>query len=455
MTEVTNQNPEQEVEKLTALLMQAVEDADIEPIKQIVDNLHPSKVAHILYSIPPKERLYVWAVLTENQKADTLPYLSEDIRVGLLEETPIAELVHATEHLDLDDLTDLLQDLPSKLTQTILQSMELQNRKLLETTLSYPEDTAGGLMDLDAISIRQDMNVGVVLNYLRKLGELPPATDKLMVVNRKEKFLGSLHIASILTSDNDTPIRDLINKEAIAIVVDMPDTEVAAIFKDHDLLSAPVLDADGKLLGRITVDDVVDVIAEDAEEALMGRDGLDDEYDIFSPVKKSVWLRLPWLGIHLVTSFIAIYVVSMFEHSIAKIVALAILMPLNASMGGVVGSQTMTLIIRGLALNKINSTNFKWIVGREAMVGIVNGIIWAAVVTVVTILWFGDAKLGMVIGAAMIINLFIAAAAGALIPIIQKNIGIDPALAGHVVLIAVTDVVGFLSFLGLATIILL
>lgn len=449
------QETEHELEALTALLMQAVEATDPGSIKNIMDELHPSKIANLLYSIPPKERLYIWGVLNKSDKADTLPYLSEDIRVGLLEEMPTDELVQATEHLDLDDLTDLLQDLPYKLTQTILQSMALQNRKKLETTMAYPEDTAGGLMDLDAISIRQDMNVGVVLDYLRKLGELPPATDKLMVVNREEEFLGSLHISSIVTSDNGTPIKNLINQEAITVAVDMPDTEVVVLFKDRDLLSVPVLDTQGKLLGRITVDDVMDVIVEDAEEALMGRDGLDDEYDIFSPVKKSVWLRLPWLGIHLVTSFMAIYVVSMFEHSIAKIVALAILMPLNASMGGVVGSQTMTLIIRGLALNKINNTNFKWLVGREAMVGIVNGVVWATVVAIVTILWFGDIKLGLVIGMAIVINLLIAAVAGAVIPIVQKRMGVDPALAGHVVLTAVTDVVGFLSFLGLATIILL
>jgi len=455
MTEIAGQSPEHEIESLTAIVMQAVTAEDDVKLKGLIDKLHPSEVGLLLSSLPQKERLYVWNLLNATCKGEALPFLSEDIRVGLLEETDTAELVSATEHLDLDDLTDLMQDLPYKLSQTVLQSLELQNRKQLETVMSYPEDTAGGLMDLDAISIRQDMNVGVVLNYLRKLGELPPATDKLMVVNRKDEFLGSLHISSILTSDIERPILELINKAAVAIPVDLPDTEVAAIFKDRDLLSAPVLNSESKVIGRITVDDVVDVISEDAEEALMGRDGLDDEFDIFSPVKKSTWRRSPWLAIHLVTSLIAIYVVSMFEKSIAQIVALAILMPLNAGMGGVAGSQTMTLVIRGMALNRINNSNAMWLVGREAMVGMLNGIIWALVVSAVTIFWFGNTKLGLVIAVAMIINLFIAQVAGAVIPLAQKRMGIDPALAGHVVLTAVTDVVGFLSFLGLATLILL
>jgi len=455
MTEIAGQNPESEIANLTAIVMQAVDAADDVSIKSVLEKLHPSEVALLLSSLPLKERLHVWGLLNALCKGEALPHLAEDIRVGLLKETATAELVSATSHLDLDDLTDLMQDLPSKLSQTIIQSMERQNRQQLETTMAYSEDTAGGLMDLDAISIRQDMNVGVVLNYLRKLGKLPPATDKLMIVNRDNKFLGSLHISRILTSDNATPIRNLINQEAIAIPVNMPDTEVASIFKDRDLLSAPVVDENDKLLGRITVDDVVDVILEDAEEALMARDGLDDELDIFSPVKQSAWRRTPWLAIHLVTSFIAIYVVSMFEKSIAQIVALAILMPLNASMGGVTGSQTMTLVIRGIALNRINNSNFMWLIGREAAVGLVNGVFWALVVAVITFFWFGSANLGMVIAAAMIINLFIATVAGAVIPLIQKRLGIDPALAGHVVLTAVTDVIGFLSFLGLATIILL
>jgi magnesium transporter len=446
---------EQDVEQLMNLLIEAVEHEDTERIHRKLDDMHPSTLGNVLSSLPLRERHYLWQTLSAEEKGLALAFLSEEVRLGLIQETSETELVEAVAKLELDDLTDLIQDLPYELTRLILQSMELQNRQRLEMTLSYPENTAGGLMDMDVISIRQDVTVDVVLRYLRRMERLPPSTDKLMLVDRDNHFIGVLPIARILTCDPATPIKTLKNADAVVVPATMPDVEVAALFRDHDLLSTPVLDNRGRLIGRITVDDIVDVISEEAEQAIMRRDGLDEEEDVFSPVGRNVRRRAPWLAVNLFASLVAIYVVSLFEASIAKVVALAILMPLNAGIGGVAGSQTLTLMIRGLALNKINSANQKWLIVREILVGLVNGVIWSVVIGLITWAWFQDYRLSLVIVAAVIINLLVAASLGAVIPIVQRRVGVDPALAGHVVLTAFTDVFGFLSFLGLATLFLL
>lgn len=436
-------------------ILLAAEANNTKKILTLTSNTHPTEIALALSSIPRKERLLVWNTLTAHDKGAVVTELGEDIRVRLLEQTSTEELVLATADLDIDDLTDLLQDLPDRLGQIILQSMELQNRYEIEEALSYPEDTAGGLMNSDAIKIRADVNVDAIHRYLRKLGKLPVATNKLMVIDRSNHLLGTLQVANILTQPPEAKVADLMNLKSVSIPVDMPDSEVADIFQARDLLSAPVVDKDNKLLGRITIDDVVDVIQEDAGEAFMARDGLDEEDDMLSPAFKTAKRRNLWLGVHLLAALASAYIIGLFEHSIREMIALAVLMPLVASMSGVAGSQTLTLTIRGMALHQINTANAKWLLIREAGVGIINGLFWGAIIGIIAVLWFHNTNLGWVIALTILINITIATSAGVIIPFVQKRFNIDPALAGHVALTALTDAVSFLSFLGLATAFLL
>jgi magnesium transporter len=317
--------------------------------------------------------------------------------------------------------------------------------------MSYAEDTAGGLMNTDAITVRPNITLDVVLRYLRRHEILPEMTDNLIVVNRRDELIGLLPLAKLLVSDPAVTVREIMDTSADGIPVSMPDDQVAQLFERNDWVSAPVVDDTGKLLGRITIDDVVDVIREDADHSLMSMAGLDEDEDTFSPIMKSFPRRAVWLGINLITAFIASSVISLFEGTIDKVVALAVLMPIVASMGGVAGTQTLTIVIRGMALGHIGRNNSRWLVNKEFWVGAMNGLCWALVVAVAASLWFNDTTLGLIIAAAMIINLMTAALAGTLLPIFMKKINVDPALAGSVALTTITDVVGFMSFLGLAT----
>jgi magnesium transporter len=333
--------------------------------------------------------------------------------------------------------------------------MDRENRERLEQVLSYDEDTAGRLMNPDVVTVRADTTVDVVLRYLRLRGELPDHTDHLYVVNRRHQLMGWVAIQDLVTSDPSTPINKLIDEELESIHVDESNENVAREFSDNDWVSAPVVDEGNVLLGRITIDDVVDIIREQAEHQALGAAGLNEDEDLFSPVPRAAKRRAIWLGINLATAFLASWVIGRFEGTLERIVALAVLMPIVASMGGVAGTQTLTLMVRGLALGQVARGNLRPILRKEVLVGLLNGVVWAVVVGIVAGLWFQDAPLGMVIAAAMVINLAVAALAGVLVPLTLKRMDIDPALAGGVVLTTVTDVVGFLSFLGLATLILL
>ena len=424
-------------------------------IRHMVNELYPAEIAHLLESLHPRERELVWELVEPENDGEVLTYVNDDVRAKLIRQMAPEELVAAAESMETDDLADLLQDLPDMVIQEVLESMGSQDRVRLEAMLSYPEDTAGGLMNIDTITVRPNVTLDVVLRYLRLRGEIPHMTDYLVVVNRSDRYIGLLSISDLLTKDPSLSVGRVMVKDIDPIPAMMPAREVAEIFEFRDLISAPVVDDEGRLLGRITIDDVVDVIRDEAEHSIMSMAGLDEEDDIFSPVVTSSRRRAIWLGINLATAFLASWVIGLFEATLKEVVALAVLMPIVASMGGIAGSQTLTLVIRGMALGYIDSANSRRILAKELAVGALNGLLWAVVVGVVAGLWFSDAMIGLIIAIAMQANLIVAALAGATIPLVMRRFGVDPALSSSMVLTTFTDVIGFAVFLGLATILLI
>ncbi|HFD92478.1 MAG TPA: magnesium transporter [Gammaproteobacteria bacterium] len=433
----------------------ALESGTLASVRKMLNALHPAEIAHLLESLPPQERELLWEMVDEKIGGDVLLYVNDELRASLIEDMEPEELVAAAEGLETDDLADFLHDLPDVVIQEVLQSMDEQDRQRLESVLSYPEDTAGGLMNTDTITVRPDVTLDVVLRYLRLRGELPPVTDKLFVVDRDDHYLGSLPLTTLLTQAPTLSVSEVMTTEVESIPATMSARDVASLFEHHDLVSAPVVDDEGRLVGRITIDDVVDVIRDEGEHSLLSMTGLDEEEDMFAPVPVSARHRGVWLGINLLTAFIASWVIGLFQETIDKVVALAVLMPIVASMGGIAGSQTLTLVIRGIAVGKIGDSNARKLLLKELAVGLLNGVWWALVVAAITVLWFGDYRIGMVIAIAIVVNLVFAALAGATIPMLLRKLGADPALGGSVLLTTVTDVVGFMAFLGLATVILL
>ncbi|GAA6133886.1 magnesium transporter [Oceaniserpentilla sp. 4NH20-0058] len=430
----------------------ALESGALAQVRRILNSdLQPADVAHLLESSPPKERNLLWDLIDEENEGEVLQHLNDELQSWLLNRMSVEEVANAMSDLDTDDVADLLQILPHTVTQEVLTTMDSQDRARIEAVLSYPEDSAGGLMNTDTVTVRPDITLEVVLRYLRRHRSLPDMTDNLLVVNRRDEFIGVLPINKILVSDGDTTVREIMNTDVITISADMPDTQVAQLFERHDLISAPVVDEKTyKLLGRITIDDVVDVIREGADHSLMSMAGLDEDEDTFAPAFKTSRRRAVWLGINLLTAFLASAVIGLFQGTIDKVVALAVLMPIVASMGGIAGSQTLTLVIRGQAIGHIGSNNIGWLLNREFIVGLSNGVLWSIVIALATYAWFQDLQISVIIGVAIIINLVVAALAGAFLPIIMQRLKIDPALAGGVVLTTITDVVGFFAFLGLA-----
>lgn len=421
-------------------------------IKNLLDSLRPADIAALLESSPPKERTIIWNLIPSDEQSEILEQVDPDVIPDLLADKSAEELLPILEQIvSDDDLTDILQHLPDAITYQVLQSMGSQDRARVENLLSYPEDTAGGLMDTDTISVRPRVTLDVVLRYLRRHTELPPMTDNLVVVNSSDEYIGLLPVSTLLVSDPSMTVREMMVTEIEPIQASAHRSEVAAIFQRYDLVSAPVVGPTGKLLGRITIDDVVDVIVDEADHSLLGMAGLTEDEDTFAPILRTARSRAYWLGANLMTAFLASAVINLFEETIAKVVALAVLMPIVASMGGVAGSQTLTLVIRSMAQGQLVESNKRWLMKRELAVGVLNGALWAAIVAAAAATLFDDKMLGLIIATALIINLVVAALAGALLPGILKNLGIDPAIAGSVVLTTITDVVGFMSFLGLAT----
>ncbi len=434
---------------------QQLESGTMQQASRMLNALHPSEIADVLESVTLRERKFIWEMVDPDLEGEVLVELGEAVRDTVIQEMGTEEVLAAVEHLEADDMADLILSLPETVIRNTLTSMDKQRLQQVEAILSYPENTAGGLMDLNVVTVRPDATLDVVLRYLRRLEELPENTDRLMVVNRFNRYLGTISLHSILVNQPDKTVSEFIDTEEAPIPVYMPDNDVAQLFKDHDLISAPVIDEYDNLIGRITIDDVVDVIVDEAGKSVMNMAGLNEDEDLFAPIFKSTRRRSLWLGTNLITALIAAGVIGLFEATIEQIVALAILMPIVASMGGIAGSQTLTLVIRAQALGQIGRSNRYPLLFKEMAVGFLNGVLWAAVVAVVATLWFHSQAIGLVIGTALIINLLIAAFAGVAIPFILRKFKIDPALAGGVILTTVTDVIGFMAFLGIATMVLL
>lgn len=438
---------EKELQQLT----DALEHGVSAELRIMLNSLPPADSAHLLESSPPRLRSLLWRLIDRDQEGDVLQELSDDVRQFFLDRMNVAELKAITEGQDVDDIADLLQQLPDAITRKVLDSMDSQDRQRVEAVLVYPEDSAGGLMNTDTITVRPSNTVDVVLRYIRRHDEIPEMTDSLLVVNRRDEYIGRLPLTLLLTTDPADTVREVMLTDLEPIPADMEDTQVAQLFERQDLISAPVVDDRGKLLGRITIDDVVDVIREDAEHSMMSMAGLDDDEDTFAPPLRTARRRAVWLGVNLITAFIAASVIGMFQETIDKVVALAVLMPIVAGMGGNAGSQALTLMIRAMALGQISTNNLRWLLSRELIAGFLNGVLWAGLVSAIAWIWFSDPIISMVIAGAMVINLSVAVIVGASLPVILKSINIDPALAGTIILTTVTDVVGFLSFLGLAS----
>lgn len=434
-------------------LIQDIPLEDTVESKFLLTSLRSSEIAQVLEGSRPTTRRVIWQLLEEEDRNQVLQHLGDEVRAEFLEAMDTAQLVAAADDMDTDDFADILQQLPTTISEQVLASLDASDRARVEAVLSFPEDSAGGLMDTDSITVRPRHTLELVLRYLRLRKELPSGTDALIVVNSEDQYLGMLPLTKVLTSDPSVTVREIMNSDAPAMRVDQPDKEIARTFSERDLISAAVVDDDGRLLGRITIDDVVDVIIEDAEEAVLGPAGLDVDEDTFAPVRRAVRRRAIWLGINLLTAFAAAAVISAFEETIIKVVALAVLMPVVASMGGIAGTQTLTLVIRGQALGQLNRRNMLWMLNREFVIAALNGLLWATLVAVAAAFLFDDITLGWVIATAMIVTILVAAVVGSLLPGILRKLSIDPAIAGGVVLTTITDVVGFFVFLGLASLV--
>lgn len=412
-------------------------------------------IALLLESSPSKSRTELWQLIDADFHGDVLEELSEDVRNGIIRQMVPEKVVDALEDMDTDDLAETLSGLPVSVSQDVLQSMDEQDRQRAEKALSYGEDTAGFIMNTDTITLRSDVSVDVILRYLRLKGDLPSGTDTFYVVSRNDRLIGTVPVTKLITANPEVTVEEIMDEEAEAIPVDMSDSEVAKLFERYDWLSAPVVDENEHLVGRITIDDVVDIIREDAEHSMMSMAGLDDEEDTFAPVVKSTQRRSIWLGVNLVTALMAAAVSDLFEATLSQMAVLAILNTIVPSMGGVAGNQTLTLVIRGMALGHVSPSNSRWLVSKELAIGFFNGLIWATLIASVIALWKQDFMLGAVIAFAMMINMIAAGLAGATLPIIMKKMKIDPALAGSVILTTITDVVGIFAFLGTATLLLI
>ena len=436
-------------------LSAALDSGTQSQVRRLINALSAPEIGDLLESLPPAKRLAVWELVDPEFDGEVLVEVNDEVRTSLIDDMEAEELVSAAGDLDLDDLADILHDLPDDVIREVLRSMDRQDRERLAQVLSYPEDSAGGLMDPDVVTVRPDASLDVVLRYLRLRGELPDVMDQLFVVSRSGRFLGGLRLSDLLTRDPSSTVADLVDANTRSLQVDVPASQVAREFEHHDLISAPVLDAQGHLLGRITIDDVVDVIRDEAEHSMLTVAGLDEEEDMFAPVPLTARRRWVWLGVNLVTALFAALVLYFFEPTLDQLVATAVLFPVVMSMGGIAGTQTLTLVIRGMATGQVGTSNMSAMLKKELAVGVLNGLVFSVVVAAIAVFWYRDVWLGVVMAAAILANLVAGALAGAVIPSILKRMNIDPALAGGVVLTTVTDVVGIVAFIGLASFVLL
>ena len=436
-------------------LMTALEASDNEEAKEQLKDLHPGEIALLLEAIKPKDRTVIWPGIEISLQGEVLKEVNEDVQSQLIHEMSVDALVKATENLDTDDLADIVPNLPESAVHSLLLTLDYRHRDHLNKVLEYPEDSAGGLMNTDFITVRPDVTISAVIRYLRLLKEMPVDTDQVFVVDRNFTYLGSLLISTLLTEEPEQVILSLINSDfSKPIHADTDEAEVALLFEQRNLISAPVIDENNQLVGRITIDDVVDVIRDQAEHSVMSMVGLDEDEDVFAPIFQSTLRRRIWLGVNLVTAFIAVYFIGLFEATLQQKIALAILMPVVASMGGIAGTQTLIIVTRGIATGKVTTANIKSLINKEVAVSGLNGVIWSIVIALATYYWFNDVVLSVVIGLAIIVNLVVAAFSGAFLPLLLTKLRIDPALAGGVILTTITDVIGFVAFLGLAALVI-
>ena len=439
-------------EKIFEILSKKSEDKFIQ-IQKILSKMDSHEIAHCLESTPSEQRKVIWSIIDKSNEADVLSELGEEIQQDLFDEISNEELLDLVQNLELDEMVDILQNLPKQRISFLLSKMTKIDRERVEMVLEYPEDSAGGLLNNDIISVQKDSTLNLVFEYLRSIGDIPENTDKLFVVSKKNNFIGEIKISKIISSNPELKVSEVMNDKPHSFMVNESDKEVSKFFEQNDLISAAVVNHKNELIGRITIDDVVDVIIEDADQNFLSMAGIAE--DTFSPPARAARRRIVWLGLNLITAFVAALAINIFQDAIDKIVYLAVLMPIVASMGGVAATQTLTIVLRGLTLEQISSSNLGWLFKRELAVAILNGIVLSLIISLVTYVWFNELILSALIASAMIINLLSSVVAGVSVPIILRRLNQDPAIAGSVIVTTVTDVVGFVSFLGLATIFLL
>lgn len=435
-------------------ISRALENGMYVHVRRKLEDMEPEDIADLLEASPPKIRQILWQLSDPEDQGEILEELSEEIKDAIMVRMQPEELAAVTEGMETDDVVYLLRSLPEEVSEDVLSQMDAQDRARVKQALSYPEDTAGGMMNTDVVTLRCDVNIDVVLRYLRMKGKLPHATDTLYVVDENSRLIGSLPITTLLTTQPDTSVIDIMEDADEAIPVTMHDSEIAHLFERRNWLSSPVVDENHCLVGRITIDDVVDIIREEAEHSMMSMAGLDGEEDTFAPALKSARSRSIWLGVNVLAALAAASVSNLFENTLNQMAVIAVLMTIVPSMGGVAGNQTVALVIRALAVGQIGDANTRWLIGKEAIVGLLNGILWACIIGGVVVVWKGDLLLGGIIAVAMLTNLVVAGVAGVTVPIFLKKMKIDPALAGGMALTTITDIVGLSVFLGLATVFL-
>ena len=428
-----------------------LENYSIKNLDLFLADLHPSEISDLLESMESSNRAELFERLDAKKRGEVLSESSVSIRNSLLEFVDPEGFINETSSLEPDDLADIIQDLPEPMADQVLLSMDAQNRNRVAESLHYPSDTAGGLMNVDVLTVRPDVEVDVVLRLLRRFGPVPENQNQLFVVDRSNKLVGSVMLLNLLMAEPEIRIGDLMQKVGIPINAFTDAREVTLIFERYDLIEAPVINEDNKFLGFISVDDVVDVLMEETDRSRLSSAGLATDYDMFAPIIKTSSQRSVWLAVNLATAFLAAWVIGLFETTIENMVALAVLMPVVASMGGIAGTQTLTIVIRGLSIGQVGSANSKSVVFREIIIGFFNGCLWALVVALISSFWFDNFGLGVIIASAMVVNMVTAGFFGAMIPLTLNKLGIDPALAGGVMVTTITDVVGFFAFLSLAS----
>ena len=437
-------------------MIQDLESDQVAGIRKTLTSLNPPEIARLLESLTVGKRKIIWQLIDQEDEGEILKELVDDVRQNLIEEMDASELIAVTQDMELDDLADLLIDIPEAITEQIITALDQQDQVRLESVMSFEENTAGGLTNPRIVSVRRGITIEVLIRYLRKLRKLPEDTNYIYIINKHNEYLGAVKLVDLFVEDKGKNIEDIMDESVKPFTAETDSHQVSLDFQDLDIISAPVVDDQNKLLGQITIDDVVDVIQDQANSEIFNMAGLDDEDDIFAPVLVSSKRRAVWLGMNLVTAFIVAGAVGLFKEILGQIVILAVLMPIVASMGGVAGNQTLILVIRGIATKKIQRSNAIKLLIKEGSVALLNGLTWSIVVSVLAVVLFQTPwNIGYIIGAAMLLNILASAIAGVSIPFLLKKVGIDPALAGGVMMTTLTDVLGFITFLGLATLFLL